>query len=607
FRARALVSERMETAELPEGAEVELAPEYTPLGEIYQYRLTSDRHDLYELRATQEWTVSRLFKQVPGVADVVSFGGYLKEVHVEVDPSRLQAHDLTLHDVSEALARSNLNVGGGVLRHGDQELIVRGIGYVTGAPDIQNVVLRSEGGTPVTVGDVARVLQSYTPRRGTVGLNLDREAVEGFVLLRRGENPSDVLEGVHAMVRDMNDHILPPGMRIEPFYDRTQLVSRTLRTVHHNLLFGASLIVLVVWLFLRTLRGSLIVAGVIPFSLLFAFTGLYLRGLPANLISMGAIDFGIIVDGAIILVENVVHQMRARRPATRAEGIALIAGAAHDVARPAFYSMAIIIAALIPVFTLQRVEGRIFRPLALTYSFTLVAALLAALTLVPALCGLLLRQRDAETREPVLIERLRSGYARLLAVLLRRHGRVRAGALALLAAGILAAAGLGSEFLPQLNEGDLVIFVEMPPSMSLEQGQTVLLDVRRRILAFPEVIATMSEQGRPEDGTDDEGVNMSETFVRLKPASQWRTGRTMEGLVGAMRASLTEIPGVRFNFSEPIKDNVEEAVSGVRGQVVLKIFGTDLEGMRATLQDAVTALKTVSGVVDLGIYREATV
>ncbi len=607
FTSRAIVGERLREADLPQGTDVKLAPEATPLGEIYQFRVKSERHTPEETRSELEWTISRILRQVPGVADVVTFGGYLKEIHVEVDPSRLLAHDLTLADVTSALARSNRNVGGGFLKHGDQQLTIRGVGYVQGPADVSAIVLKSEHGTPVTVGDVARLVRSYTPRLGTVGYNLDPQVAEGFVLLRRGENPSVVLEGIHAKVAQLNESILPHGMTIAPFYDRTTLVGETLSTVHHNLLFGALLVISVVWLFLRSLRCSLIVASIIPLALLTAFIGLQLIRLPANLISMGAVDFGILVDGAVVLVENVLHEAHERKPKRRRELRDLITRSAIAVARPTFFAMAIIIAALIPVFTLQRVEGRIFRPLSLTYSFALLGALIFAMVVVPALCAIVLRPKDAEIKEPRLLTLMRDRYARLVVWLLGRRMVVAAGVVVLLAATTWVGARLGSEFLPELDEGDFVIFVEMPPSISLDAGSSILREVRRRLLAFPEVRETMSEQGRPEDGTDDEGVNMSETFVHLASKDKWRHGWDKDRLVEAMRASLTEIPGVSFNFSQPIKDNVEEAVSGVRGKVVLKVFGTNLDVMKATLERCVTSLSKVRGVVDLGLYRDASV
>src|SRR5215468_7227332 len=607
FKSRAIVNERLAEADLPQGTNVKLAPEATPLGEIYQFRVKSDRHTFMETRSELEWTISRILLQVPGVADVVTFGGYLKETRVEVDPSRLLAHNLSLSDVSEALTRSNRNVGGGFLQHGEQQLGIRGVGFVSSPQDVQAIVLKSEGGTPVTVGDVSRVLLSHTPRLGSVGYNLEGEVAEGFALLRRGENPSVVLDGIHEKVAQLNDSILPKGMKIMPFYDRTDLVSATLGTVHHNLLFGALLVVAVVWLFLRSLRGSLIVASVIPLALLTAFIGLQMIHLPANLISMGAVDFGILVDGAVVLVENTMHEGQRVKPKRKRELLELIIHSAVEVARPTFFAMAIIIAALIPVFTLQRVEGRIFRPLALTYSFALVGALVFALTLIPALTAVVLRPADAQVREPKLLGRLRHGYERLLTWLFGHRLWVLAGVAALMVATGFAARHLGSEFLPALDEGDLVIFVEMPPSIALDRGTEVLTEVRRRLLKFPEVLETMSEQGRPEDGTDDEGVNMSETFVHLAPKDEWRRGVDKDSLVEEMRASLTEIPGVSYNFSQPIKDNVEEAVSGVRGQVVLKVFGTDLDVMKTTLEKCVASLTKVPGVVDLGLYRDASV
>jgi cobalt-zinc-cadmium resistance protein CzcA len=606
FRARVLVQQRLAEASVPADADVRLAPDATPLGEVFQYRLSSDRHDLFQLRAIQEYVVARAFRQVPGIAGVVSFGGYIEELHVEVDPARLEAHELTLAEVADALEGASLNVGGGFMRTGEQELGVRGVGAAVGPEDLAAVVVGRERGLPVTVGDVSRLLQSHTPRRGSVGLNLEPEIVEGFVLLRRGENPSEVLAAVHAKLDELQEHVVPEGVRIEPFYDRTRLVEQTLDTVHHSLAEGFLLVLGMVWLFLRMVRGSLIVTVIIPLALLSAFAGLYLLGMPANLLSVGAIDFGILVDGAVVLVENVLHEMQRVKPRSRREILGLVVHAAVDVARPTLYAMAIIVAALAPIFSLERVEGRIFRPLALTYSLALVASLVFALTVVPALLAVALRQKDAELKEPLFVGWLRERYHTLVAGVVARPLVPLLAAAALLAAGALAGSRLGTEFLPALDEGDIVVFVEMPASIALEEGQEILVEVRRRLVAFPEVVATMSEHGRPEDGDDNEGANMSETFVRLRPHEEWRAGVTKESLIDEMRESLTAIPGVRFNFSQPIRDNVEESGSGVRGQVVLKIFGTDLDAMRSTLTQAVEALSGVEGIVDLGIYRDTS-
>src|SRR5256885_3879792 len=606
FVSRMHVAQRMASADLPEGVAPTLAPEATPLGEVYQFRVTSDRHDLYQLRSELQWTISRVLKQVPGVADVVNFGGYLKEVQVRAYPDRMRAHGLALGDVADALAKTNINVGGGFVRHGDQELGVRGIGYIGSVEDIRRTVLKTREGTPVTVGDIGEIVQSNTPRRGAVGWNEQKEAVEGFVLMRRAENPSRVLAGVHAKVAELNDRILPRGMRIEPFYDRTLLVGNTLSTVHTNLLHGFLLVVAVAWLFLRSVTGSLIVAAVIPLALLGAFIRLYALKLPANPISMGAIDFGILVDGAVVLVESVMHAVQRERPEARRDVLRLIIRAAEQVARPTIFAMLIIIAALVPVFTLEQVEGRIFRPLALTYSFALLAALLLALTLVPALCAFGLA-RGRPVSEPRWIERTRVRYRGWLGRAVGRRRLALAAAAAFFSLTFGLSTRLGTEFLPELDEGDFVVFVEMPPSIALEAAQTMLVEVRRRILTFPEVAEVLSEIGRPEDGTDNENPNMSETFVRLKPRTEWRKRYDKDRLADEVRALLLEIPGVRYNISQPIKDNVEEAVAGVRGKVVLKVFGTDGKLMRETLDQARSQIAKVPGVVDLDLYRDATV
>ena len=607
FHSRTEISQRISGADLPPEVTPVLAPDYTPLGEIYKFTMVSDRHTLFELRSELEWTVSRTLRQVSGIADVLSFGGYYKEIHIEIDPARVESLGLTLAEVASAIEKSNRNVGAGFIRHGDQEMVVRGVGNLTSPEDIKKIVLKNREGTPITVGDVARLIQANTPRRGTVGLNGQKEVVEGIALLRRGQNPTRVLDALHAKVEELNQKILPKGMHIEPFLDRSALVSNTLHTVFDNLLHGFLLVVGVVWLFLRSVRGSLIVALVIPLSLLVAFLGLYQLGMPANLISMGAIDFGIILDAAVVLMENVIHQASHQKPQTRRDMLRLIGNAAFDVSKPAFFAMLIIIAALIPVFTLERVEGRIFRPLAMTYSFALSGGLIFALFLVPALCATFIQPKHALIEEPKFLGKLKQHYAKLLGTAL--SNRVQAIGLAgiLLLAGIAMGSKLGTEFLPELDEGDIHVFVEMPASISLDKGQEVLLDMRQRLLKYPEVLGILGQQGRSEDGTDNEGVNMSETFVHLKPRDEWAPGLNKEHLVDEMRQSLEEIPGVRFNFSQPIKDNVEEAVSGVRGKVVLKIYGPDLEKMRDTLEAAKVALHDMEGVIDLDLYRESRV
>ena len=608
FNSRAEVSQRLPQANLPNGVTPEMAPDYTPLGKVFYYRLQSDKHTLAQLRTEQEWHVVRVLKQVQGVADVVSIGGFVKEFHVEVDPEKLYSLGLNLDDVSDALSKSNRNVGGGLMRRGEQSFIIRGIGLLRTPQEIQDVVVAMRGKAPVTIGDVARVVQSHTPRQGSVGMDDQNDVVQGIVLLKRGANPSIVLDDIHAKVEELNSGGLPEGMKMVTNYDRSDLVGHTLKTVQHNLLFGATLIVAVLWLFLRSLRGSLIVATVIPLSLLVAFIGLHALGMPANLISMGAIDFGIMVDGAVVLAENILRNARLRKPQTANDMRHIIVDSAVAVAKPTLFAMAIVIAALIPVFSLQSIEGRIFRPLAMTYSFALLGALVFAMGLVPALCALLLKPKHVMVEEPKIFDRAHHGYqnwiGRILSTAKSRTAVIAVFVSVLVVAGF-SAKWLGTEFLPELDEGDAYVLVQMPASISLEKGQEVLRDVRLRLKVFPEVLTVTTEQGRPESGTDNETLNLAKVLVRLKPHGEWRKGLNKPALIEEMRATLGEIPGVAFNFAQPIRDSVEESTSGARGQVVLKLFGPDIPTLRGILQQTKGLVKGIDGVVDLDLYRAA--
>lgn len=608
FNARAEVSQRLPQANLPAGVTPEMAPDYTPLGKIFYYRLQSDRHTLAQLRTEQEWRVVRVLKQVQGVADVVSIGGFVKEFHVEVDPEKLYSLGLSLDDVSDALSKSNRNVGGGLMRRGEQSFIIRGIGLLRTPQEIQDVVVAMRGKAPVTIGDVSRVSQSHTPRQGSVGMDDQNDVVQGIVLLKRGANPSVVLDDIHARVDELNTSGLPEGMHMVTNYDRSDLVGHTLKTVQHNLLFGATLIVAVLWLFLRSLRGSLIVATVIPLSLLVAFIGLHWLGMPANLISMGAIDFGIMVDGAVVLAENIIRNARQRKPQTASDMRHIIVDSAVAVAKPTLFAMAIVIAALIPVFSLQSIEGRIFRPLAMTYSFALLGALVFAMGLVPALCALLLKPKHVMVEEPKIFDQAHHGYQSWIGQVLgntKKRLAVLIFFIAVLVAAGISGKWLGTEFLPELDEGDAYVLVQMPASISLQKGQDVLREVRLRLKVFPEVITVTTEQGRPESGTDNETLNLAKVLVRLKPHGEWRKGVNKPALIEEMRATLSEIPGVAFNFAQPIRDSVEESTSGARGQVVLKLFGPDIPTLRGILEQTLGLVKNINGVVDLGLYRDA--
>jgi len=607
FRARTHVMERLMEADLPDDVSVELSPDATPLGKVLYYRLVSDTHTLTDLRTIQETTIERSLRQVQGVADVTSIGGYLKEVHVEIIPEQLQNYGLTILDVLERVKHSNKNAGGGFLVHGDQEFVIRSIGRIQDAEDIRSIVLDAKKGVTVTLGDVANVYQSYTPRRGGASADYDDEIVQGIVMMRRGENPIDLLNALHERIDSLNQSGLPDGVSIDILYDRGEMVERTLNTVYTNLFHGALFVIGVCWLFLRIFRGSLTIAVVIPLSLVTAFIGLYTLGLPANLISMGAVDFGIFVDGAVVLVENVQKHIQKERPKDKASLREVVVRAALEVARPTFFAMSIIIAAMLPIFSLESVEGRIFRPLALTYVFALIGALIASLTVVPALSSIMFKVEDADVKEFKFVTKLTSGYARVLRWLTHRPWVVAVSALSILVLAGFVAKHRGTEFLPELDEGDIYIFAEAPPSIGLSAAASRFNDIRKTLMEFPEVMHVLSEQGRPEDGTDNEGVNLTKLFVRLHPIETWETGRTKEDLVDAMREVLAQYPGISFNFSQPIKDSVEEAVSGVRGQVVLKTYGRDFTKMRGVLLEAMEVLQPIEGVADLDLYRDTIV
>lgn len=607
FRSRTYVMERLLEVDLPHDVSVELAPDYTPLGKILYYKIQAEHLTATDLRTLQESQIERSLRQVQGVADVIGVGGYLKEVHVELVPELVQGHGITVIDVLERLERSNRNVGGGFLQHGDQEFVIRSIGRIEDIEDIRSIVLHVDKGITVTLGDVANIYQSYTPRRGGVSADHDGEIVQGIVLMRRGENPNVLLSALRERIDQLNDGELPDGVRMEVLYDRGEMVTRTLGTVYNNLFHGAVLVIAMCWLFLRVLRGAMIVSIIIPLSLLTAFIGLYQLGLPANLISMGAIDFGIIVDGTVVLVENVQKQLRVRRPKDKAELRKVVASSVLEVARPTVFAMAIIIAAMLPIFSLESVEGRIFRPLALTYVFALVGALIASLTVVPALCAILMKPSDADVPDFRFIGWMEARYAAALGWVSRHRWVPAVSVAALLVATVFQTRTLGSEFLPELDEGDIYIFAEAPPSISLSSAAASFREVQRVLMSFPEVMHVLNEQGRPEDGTDNEGVNLTKLFVRLHPSDTWATGRDKGALVEAIRQELSQFPGISFNFSQPIKDSVEEAVSGVRGQVVLKAQGRDFDEMRDTLLAAIDALAPVEGITDLGLYRDTIV
>ena len=601
---RQQVNERLRGIELPEGVEAQIAPNATPVGEIMRYRLRGDGLTTTELRTLQDWTVERSLRQVPGVADVVAMGGFIKQYEVQPDLQKLSHYKLSLQDLSLALGRSNANAGGSYIAQGTQQYAIRGIGLLRSADDIGNVVITARNHTPVLVRDVASVVIGAVPRLGTVGQDMDDDVVTGIVIMRKGENPSVVLKGVKERLDDLNSRVLPPGVQIVPFYDRTWLMGKTLTTVFKNLVEGALLVALVLYLFLSNLRASLAVVVVIPLSLLATFLGLKIMGVPANLLSLGAMDFGIIVDGAVIVIENIMHRL-----AERGEGMnekerrTLITNAANEVGRPTLFSMLIIIAAHIPIFALQRHEGRIFQPMALSVTTALVGSLIFSLTLVPLLAYWMLR-KGIPHGDNALVSWAKQVYQPVLVWAIEQPRKVVIIALSAFLASMLAASRLGSEFLPELNEGTIWVNVRLPASVANGEAANMLHQVRKALMSVPEVLTTVSKAGQPEDGTDPKTISMGEVFVDLKPIEQWRKGLTREALIEEMDRVVSDLPGMQPTFSQPIRDNVLESISQIDGQIVIKVSGDDLDVLRQTTQAIEYEIRNVRGVYRAEIDRQ---
>jgi len=609
YQARQLVLERLRGVDLPDKAEVQLAPLSTPIGELFRYRLNGSGQDLKELRAIQDWTITRYLKLAPGVADVVSLGGFLKQYQVSMDLAKLKANNIPMQQVLTALGQGNANAGGSYLEQGDQQYLIRGIGLLRSSDDIGNIILAEHGGTPLLVRDVATVDVSSVPRQGTVGMNENDEIVTGIILMRKGENPSEVLKAVKARVKDLNDSILPKGVSIVPYYDRTFLIDTTLHTVFKNLLEGALLVMIVLYLFLGNLRAAAIVASIIPLALLSTFMGLRIRGLPANLLSLGAMDFGIIVDGAVIVLENIFrelseHQHTASKVSANVRDV-IIEAAAH-VGRPTMFSMLIIIIAHIPIFTLQRQEGRIFAPMAYTIVSALLGSLLFSLTLVPVMAYFLLR-RGVPHGENALVRFCKKLYRPVLTQAVRWPVVVLLGAVAALAGSLLLATQLGSEFLPELNEGSVWVNLTLPPGISVTEAVRECARVRSILRTFPEVRAVISKAGRPEDGTDPKQVNMAEFLVDTYPQEEWKSKLTKEQLLKKFDDALSEVPGFEPSFSQPIRDNILESISQIDGQIVIKVFGDDLGLIKKTAQQVLDQVSSVRGVQRAFIDRAGSV
>jgi len=604
YFARQQVLERLRDAEIPPGAQPQLAPLSTAVGEVYRYRVRGADLDARDLRTIQDWTVSRQLKLLPGVADVVSFGGFIKQYEVNPDLAKLKYYKISLQQLFSALERGSSNAGGGYVEQGQQQFLIRGIGLLRSADEILDIVVAERNGTPVLVRHIAALSVGSVPRQGVIGQDDDPDIVSGVVLMRRGENPAEVLTAVKARVAQLNASVLPKGVEIVPFYDRTWLLGKTLKTVFTNLVEGAMLVTLVLLLFLGNLRAAAIVAVIIPLSLLGTFLGLTFLNVPANLLSLGAMDFGIIVDGAVIVVENVFRKLSEHRGELRPrERLNAILDAVVEVGRPTLFSMLIIIAAHIPIFTLQRHEGRIFAPMAYSVTSALVCSLIFSLTLVPLLCWLMLRKNLPE-HENRLVHRCKAIYEPALRWALGHQRKVVISATLMLALSLALVPRLGTEFLPELNEGSVWINIPLHPSISVSEARDEMVKIRAAIAHIPEIKTIVFKAGRPEDGTDPKLISMSEFLVDLKPESEWKRKITKKEILHEMDAALDRLPGVQASFSQPIRDNILESISQIDGQIVIKVYGDDLDVLRGTSGEVLAAISDVPGVARAMIDRQ---
>jgi len=615
FENRERVLERLSQVTLPPGVSPQMGTDWSPVGQIYFYTLenTNPSYDVMDLKSIEDWVVEKNLKSVPNIVDVATFGGPTREYQVRVDPNRLIAYGLNLSQVEQQLANSNANAGGSFIQAGLQQINVREVGLVRNVRDIENTVIVSKNGTPIHVRDIAVVGQGPKIRLGQFARAIRREdgkiidnpdVVSAWVPMRKGADAEPTLAGLHAKVKELNDRILPSGVRIVPFLDRDDLVHFTTHTVLHNLGEGIGLVVIVLFLLLGNVRGALIVALTIPFSLLFAATCLKLKAIPANLLSLGALDFGMVVEGTVVMVENIVrhlnHEDSDRTPLQK------IFDAAHEVQRPVFYPIILIITSYLPIFTLQRVEGRLFKPMAWTVAFALLGAILFSMMVAPAMASLVFPRGTREWHNPVM-GWVTTAYRKAIRFAIRKRYLTIAVGLAGIALELVLAFGpfIGSEFLPHLDEGALWVRGTLAPSTGPDEGIRVANQARIVLCSFPEASECTSQVGRPDDGTDTTGFFNTEYFVGLKQKEKWRSGfhESKEALIAAMDRELEKMPGVTWSFSQPIADNMEEAVSGVKGQLATKIYGDDLKTLEDKADEIVKVMRQVKGIEDLGVLR----
>jgi cobalt-zinc-cadmium resistance protein CzcA len=616
FENRERVLERLSQVSLPQGVVPQMGTDWSPVGQIYFYSLESanPEYDVMNLKSLETWTVEKNLKSVPGVVDINPFGGPTREYQVRLDPGKLVDYGLSIGQVEQQLTNNNANAGGSFIQEGEQQINVREVGLVKDIQDIENTVVTTRGGTPVRVKDIGVVTQGPEIRLGQFGRAThlpggkivdNDDVVAGIVALQKGANAQPTLDGIHQEVKQLNQQILPKGVKLVPFIDRSDLLHFTTQTVLDNLGKGFILVVIILFLFLGNVRGALIVALTIPFSLLFAATCLDLKGIPANLLSLGALDFGMVVEGAVVMVENIVSHLSRdggdRSPQQK------IRDAAHEVQRPVFYPIAIIITAYLPIFTLQSVEGRLFKPMAWTVAFALLGALIYSILLAPVLTSMFLSKGAKEWKNPAM-EFLRAHYRRGVTWAIHHHGFTIAVGVAGLVLGIyLAFSGvIGSEFLPHLDEGALWVRGELDQSAGSDEGLRVANQARVLLCSFPEATDCTSQVGRPDDGTDHTGFFDTEYFVGLKPKNEWRPifHQNKDNLIAAMNLELTQkFPGVSWGFSQPIEDNMEEAVSGVKGELATKVYGDDLNVLEDKANQVAAIMSRVPGVADLGVLN----
>ena len=598
YFARQLVLERLQKAREslpPTVPQPEMGPIASGMGEIYQYFLESDSLDIMGLRSIQDWIVKPQLRTVPGVTEVNSFGGLVKQYHIIVDPNKLLSYNLTLDEVFEAVEKNNSVAGGNYLEHASEQYIIRGIGLANKEQDFENIIVKNEHGTPIYIRNVARVMIGPEIRQGAVVMQGRGEVSAAIVMMLRGENSQKVIQRVKAKVEEINKS-LPPHVKIHPYYDQTDLVQKTITTVKTNLLEGGLLVIVILLLFLGDIRAALIVASTIPLSMLFAFIGMQWLGLTANLMSLGAIDFGMIVDGSVVMVENFARRLTHKEP--NLTKIQSIAGAAKEVGRPILFGILIIIAVYIPIMTLQGIEGKMFKPMALTVGFALVGSLLLTLTFIPVVSSLILKEKKAH-KEPTLIHWIRLAYTPLLEKALRRKAITISIAIAVLLGSFALVPFLGSEFIPELDEGSILIQPIRMPSISLTESIEIEKKVQRIIMQFPEVEFVVGRLGRPDIATDPMGVNLSDIYVTLKPKSEWKTANSKEELVEKMVEELKHIPGVNYNITQPIAMRVDELVSGVKSDVAIKLFGDDLTLLKEKADRIAEIIRAVPGASDV--------